>query len=69
VLLRNYESYIGDTIMGVVVTRSGMIAASHLGGAKSVMLFLTSEGRIDREDVLGTSVRDYMKRFSFYDID
>jgi hypothetical protein len=69
VLLRDYEDYIGDTIMGVKITKSGMIAASHLGGAQSVRLFLASDGRIDREDVLGTSVRDYMKRFSFYDID
>jgi hypothetical protein len=69
VLLRKYEQYVGDTIMGVVITKSGMIAASHLGGAQSVRLFLASDGRIDKADVLGTSVRDYMKRFSFYDID
>ena len=69
VLLRKYEQYIGDTIGSVVITKSGMIAASHLGGAQSVKLFLASDGRIDKEDVLGTSVRDYMKRFSFYDID
>jgi hypothetical protein len=69
VLLRKYEHYIGDTIGGVIVTKSGMIAASHLGGAQSVKLFLVSDGRLDKEDVLGTSVRDYMKKFSFYDID
>ena len=69
VLLKKYEHYIGDTIGAVVVTKSGMIAASHLGGAQSVRLFLASDGRIDKADVLGTSVRDYMKRFSFYDID
>ena len=69
VLLRNYFDYIGDTIMGVEITKSGMIAASHLGGAQSVRMFLASNGRIDKEDVLGTSVKDYMKKFSFYDID
>ena len=69
VLLRDYYDYIGDTIMGVHITKSGMIAASHLGGAQSVRVFLASGGRIDKEDVLGTSVRDYMKKFSFYDID
>jgi hypothetical protein len=69
VLLRDYYDYIGDTIMGVHITKSGMIAASHLGGAQSVRLFLASNGRIDKQDVLGTSVRDYMKKFSFYDID
>ncbi len=68
-LLKDYEHFIGDTIKGVVITKSGLIAASHLGGAQSVRLFLASNGRIDKEDVLGTSVFDYMKRFSFYDLD
>jgi hypothetical protein len=44
-LLKDYERYIGKTINGVTVTKSGMIAAAHLGGAKSVRLFLTSGGR------------------------
>jgi hypothetical protein len=69
VLLKDYEHYIGDTINDVIITKSGMIAASHLGGARSVKLFLASDGRINRKDALGTSVGNYMKRFSFYDID
>jgi hypothetical protein len=68
-LLRNYESFIGDTINGVVITKSGMIAASHLGGARSLKLFLTSGGHINKEDVLGTSVCDYIKKFSYYDLE
>lgn len=68
-LLRKYECYIGDTIRGVVVTKSGMIAASHLGGARSLKLFLSSEGRINKTDVLGTSVCDYLKKFRYYDLD
>jgi hypothetical protein len=68
-LLKDYESYIGDTIRGVIVTKSGLLAAAHLGGARSVKLFLSSGGRMDKEDSLGTSVSNYMKKFSFYDID
>lgn len=68
-LLRNYESYIGDTVRGVIVTKSGMIAASHLGGAKSLKLFLSSSGRINKTDVLGTSVCDYLQKFRFYDLE
>jgi len=68
-LLHNYECYIGDTIRGVVVTKSGMIAASHLGGAKSLKLYLLSDGRVNKADVLGTSVRDYLKKFRYYDLD
>jgi len=67
-LLNDYEQYIGQTINGVLVTRSGMIAGAHLGGAKSVRLFLTSGGKLDKKDTLGTAVSNYMKKFSFYDI-
>jgi hypothetical protein len=68
-LMKDYERYIGETVKGVIVTKSGMIAAAHLGGARSVKLFLTSNGRLDKEDVLGTAVSNYMRKFSFYDID
>jgi len=67
--LRNHQHYIGDTINGVVITKSGLIAASHLGGAGSVKKFLDSKGNINRKDVLGTSIYDYMKRFSNYGLD
>ena len=67
--LRNYNHFIGDTIKGVVITKSGMIAASHLGGAGTLMKFLNSNGRINRKDVLGTSINDYMKKFSNYDLE
>jgi hypothetical protein len=68
-LLKDYEHFIGDTIDGVEITRSGLIAASHLGGAQSVKLFLASRGRINKSDVLGTSVFDYIRRFHDYDLD
>jgi len=64
--LRRYEHFIGDTINGVVVTKAGMIAASHLGGAATLMKFLDSNGEINKEDVLGTSIQDYMERFTGY---
>jgi len=68
-LLRDYEHYIGKTIAGVTVTKSGMIAAAHLGGANSVKKFLKSGGHLDRKDALGTAVSNYMKKFGFYDLD
>jgi hypothetical protein len=68
-LMKDYEHYIGETIKGVTITKSGMIAAAHLGGARSVRLFLTSDGALDKKDVLGTAVSNYMKKFSFYDLD
>jgi hypothetical protein len=46
-----------------------MIAASHLGGAGSLEKFLNSNGRINKKDVLGTSIFDYLKKFSYYDLE
>jgi hypothetical protein len=67
--LMDYEHFIGDTINGVVVTKSGMIAASHLGGAGSLQKFLDSNGMINKRDILGTSIYDYLKKFSSYDLE
>jgi hypothetical protein len=69
VLMKKYESFIGDTINGVPITKSGMIAAAHLGGARSVRLFLSSNGKLDKADVLGTRVSNYMLKFGFYDLE
>jgi hypothetical protein len=66
--LMNYEHFIGDTIKGVPITKSGMIAASHLGGAGSLKRYLNSNGRINSKDVLGTSIYDYLKDFRFYNL-
>ena len=59
-LLRDYKHFVGDTINGVIITKSGMIAASHLGGARGLKLFLGSNGRINRKDALGTTMPDYL---------
>ncbi len=64
--LKNYQHFIGDTINGIVVTKSGMVAASHLGGAGSLKRLLDTNGRVNRKDILGTSVCDYLKRFHDY---
>ena len=69
VYLTDYNHFIGDSLNGVRITKSGMIAASHLGGAGSLMKFLESGGRINRKDVLGTSIRDYLKKFRNYDLE
>lgn len=64
--LKHFEHYIGQTISGVVVTKSGLIAAAHLGGVKSVERFL--KGTKNATDLYGTSVKDYMKLFAGYEI-
>ena len=69
VYLAHYEHFIGDSIKGIVITKAGMIAASHLGGAGSLQKFLKTSGRVNRKDVLGTSIYDYLKKFGNYDLE
>ena len=74
-LLKNNKHYtrrvydkIGETYNGVEVTESGILAASHLVGAKSVRKYLKSKGKINEKDGNGISIKDYMEKFSGYDL-
>ncbi len=51
----------GQTIGGVKMTRSGMIAMAHLGGSRGMEKFLTSGGKYNPSDSNGTSLRDYAR--------
>jgi hypothetical protein len=64
--LRGYYKYIGETIKGIQITESGLLASSHLVGNKSVKKFLSSGGKIDPKDANGVKCSDYMKAFSGY---
>lgn len=66
--LKKYEHYIGTTIKGIKITRSGLLAGMHLGGLGSVKVFLLTNGKADRQDMNGTSISDYIKEFSAYKI-
>ena len=67
--LMDYKNFIGVSIKGISITKSGMIAASHLGGAGSLKKFLDSKGAINHKDAFGTSISDYLKQFSYYDLE
>ena len=74
-LLKNNKHYtrrvydkIGETYNNVEVTESGILAASHLVGAKSVRKYLKSGGKINERDANGISVKDYMEKFVGYDL-
>lgn len=66
--LRNYLHYDGEIINGIKITESGILAASHLVGNKSVKKFLKSNGKIDIADKNGTKCSDYLKKFSGYEL-
>ena len=67
VLRRDIKRFVGKRIDGVLVTESGILAAAHLAGPGSVKKYLRSYGAIGFTDAYGTTVRNYMKKFSGYD--
>lgn len=66
-ILENYISeWDGKIVNGVEITESGILAAAHLAGATGVKRFLNKG--INKKDAFGTSVSDYMTRFSGYQL-
>lgn len=67
ILRRDIKRFRGKRIDGLLVTESGILAAAHLAGPGSVKKYLRSYGAIGFTDAYGTSIKNYMKRFSGYD--
>jgi hypothetical protein len=67
ILRRDIKRFVGKHINGVLVTESGVLAAAHLAGPGSVKKYLRSYGAIGFADAYGTTVGNYMKKFSGYD--
>ncbi|MEB8329371.1 hypothetical protein OO009_08375 [Flavobacteriaceae bacterium KMM 6897] len=68
ILRRDIKRFNGKRIGGVKVTESGILAAAHLAGAGNVKKFLRSNGEYNVSDEFGTSIANYMRKFSGYDI-
>lgn len=66
ILRRDIKRFVGKQVGGVLITESGILAAAHLAGPGSVKKFLRSYGAIGFTDAYGTTIRNYMKRFSGY---
>lgn len=67
ILRKDIQRYTGKTIGGVKITESGILAAAHLAGAGNVKKFLRSGGTNGFTDANGTSIRNYLRKFSDYD--
>lgn len=68
-VLRDYiDEFNGQTINGVKITESGLLAAAHLGGAGNVKKFLDSDGETVFKDANHIPITRYMKRFIDYDV-
>lgn len=66
--LNDYSGFINKSINGITITKAGMIAGSHLGGPINVKLFLITNGKIDKADLNGTKISDYIREFSIYNL-
>lgn len=64
----NYiEKYAGKSFRGIdTVTVAGILAACHLGGVYGTMRFFDTHGEHNPDDVFGSSIYDYLKKFSEY---
>lgn len=67
ILRQEIKKYANQTISGVKITESGILAAAHLGGAGSIQKFLNSNGTNEFRDGNGTSIKTYLRLFANYD--
>ena len=67
--LERYICYVGKKINGITITKSGLLAGAHIGGARGVKLYLLSDGKINRRDMNGTTIGRYIKVFQGYELD
>lgn len=66
-LRREIKKYVGETVNGIYITESGILAAAHLGGAGNVRKFFRKG--YEFKDGNGTKMTSYMKKFSNYQLD
>lgn len=59
-------NYLGKTINGILITQSGLVAASHLVGAGKVKTWLSSNGATAPVDGSGTRMTEYLQKFGGY---
>lgn len=67
-VLKDYMHYIGQTVNNVKITKSGLLAAAHLGGAGGVMKWLDSQGQNNKKDLNKMSIQHYLIEFAEYRI-
>src|SRR4030067_437283 len=60
--------YVGQTINGVLITESGLIAGAHLKGPTGLRKYLESNGENDVTDGFGTPISSYIRDFGGYDV-
>ena len=67
--ISDLHKYEDKTIRRINITKSGMVAASHLVGQQGLRYFLVSNGKDDRQDEIGTHCSEYLTTFGGYTLD
>ena len=67
ILRRQIEKYHGQTIHGIYITESGILAAAHLAGPGNVKKFFRKG--YEFKDGNGTKMTSYLQRFSNYKLE
>ena len=67
ILRKDIKRKVGKKINGILITESGILAASHLAGAGNVKKYLRSNGMQNVKDAYGSDIEYYMKKFAGYD--
>lgn len=68
ILRKDIKRSVGQTINGIEITESGILAAAHLSGAGNVKKYLRSNGGNNLSDAFGSSIEYYMTKFSGFDV-
>lgn len=68
ILRRDIRRFVGKRFHGFEITESGILAAAHLAGPGNVKKYLRSYGKFDVKDAYGTSISNYLRKFSGYDL-
>lgn len=68
ILRKDIKRFTNKKINGIIITESGILAAAHLSGAGNVKKFLRSYGKQSFSDAFGTSIENYLQKFSGYDV-
>jgi len=67
ILRKDIKRKVGKRMNGVIITESGILAASHLAGAGNVKKYLRSNGSNNFKDAYGSNIAYYLKKFAGYD--
>lgn len=68
ILRKDIKRSVGQSINGIEITESGILAAAHLSGAGNVKKYLRSNGQNNLSDAFGSSIEYYMTKFSGFDV-